>query len=46
MKALANVNPNVRQSEIDYLQARLVASQHYLSQAKLRLDSLRVIMTI
>jgi len=46
MKAFAKVNPNVRQSEIDYLQERLVASQHYLSQAKLRLDSLRVIMTI
>lgn len=46
MKALAKVNPNVRQSEIDYLQERLAASQHYLSQAKLRLDSLRVIMTI
>jgi ATP-dependent helicase HepA len=46
MKALAKVNPNVRQSEIDYLQERLTSSQHYLSQAKLRLDSLRVIMTI
>lgn len=46
MKALAKVNPNIRQSEIDYLQERLAASQHYLSQAKLRLDSLRVIMTI
>ncbi|GGY68249.1 RNA polymerase-associated protein RapA [Cellvibrio zantedeschiae] len=46
MKALAKVNPNVRQSEIDYLQERLAASQHYLSQAKLRLDSLRVIMTV
>ncbi len=46
MKALAQVNPNVRQSEIDYLQERLAASQHYLALAKLRLDSLRVIMTI
>lgn len=46
MRALAKVNPNVRQSEIDYLQERLAASQHYLSQATLRLDSLRVIMTI
>lgn len=46
MKALAKVNPNVRQSEIEYLLERLAASQHYLSQAKLRLDSLRVIMTI
>ncbi len=46
MKALAAVNPNVRQSEIDYLQECLAASLHYLSQAKLRLDSLRVIMTV
>ncbi len=46
MNALAKVNPNVRQSEIDYLQQRLAVSQQYLSQAKLRLDSLRVIMTI
>jgi ATP-dependent helicase HepA len=46
MKALAQVNPNVRESEIVYLEERLVASQHYLSLAKLRLDSLRVIMTI
>lgn len=46
MRALALVNPNVRQSEIDYLEQRLAISQHYLSQAKLRLDSLRVIMTI
>jgi len=44
MKALMEVNPGVRQSEIDYLQERLAASQHYLSQAKLRLDALRVIM--
>lgn len=46
MKALMKVNPNVRQSEIDYLQQRLAGSQHYLSQAKLRLDALRVIMII
>ncbi|MES2823848.1 MAG: RNA polymerase-associated protein RapA [Pseudomonadota bacterium] len=46
MNALAKVNPNVRQSEIDYLQQRLAISQQYLSQAKLKLDSLRVIMTI
>ncbi|HWV16889.1 MAG TPA: RNA polymerase-associated protein RapA [Cellvibrio sp.] len=46
MRALALVNPNVRQSEIDHLEQRLAASQHYLAQAKLRLDALRVIMTI
>lgn len=44
MKALMEVNPGVRQSEIDYLQERLAASQQYLAQAKLRLDALRVIM--
>jgi ATP-dependent helicase HepA len=46
MKALKDVNPNVRQEEIDYLQQRLTASQHFLSQAKIRLDALRVVMTI
>lgn len=46
MRALALVNPNVRQSEIDHLEQRLAASQHYLAQAKLRLDALRVIMTV
>jgi ATP-dependent helicase HepA len=46
MKALKAVNPNVRQEEIDYLQERLVASQQFLSQAKIRLDALRVVMTI
>lgn len=46
MQALAKVNPNVRESEIRYLQERLAASLHFLSQAQLRLDALRVIMTI
>lgn len=46
MKALKEVNPNVRQEEIDYLQQRLAASQHFLGQAKIRLDALRVVMTI
>ncbi|MFC3117081.1 RNA polymerase-associated protein RapA [Cellvibrio fontiphilus] len=46
MKALKEVNPNVRQEEIDYLAQRLAASQHFLSQAKIRLDALRVVMTI
>ncbi len=46
LQALRQVNPNVRQEEIDYLQQRLAASLHFLSMAKIRLDSLRVIMTI
>jgi ATP-dependent helicase HepA len=36
----------VRQEEIHYLQERLATSQQFLSQAKVRLDSLRVVMTI
>src|SRR5690606_31155828 len=46
MKALKAVNPNVRQEEIDYLQQHLAASQHFLGQAQIRLDALRVVMTI
>lgn len=46
LQDLRQVNPNVRQEEIDYLQERLAASTHFLSLAKIRLDSLRVIMTI
>src|SRR5690606_9039585 len=46
MKAHMQVNTTVRQSEIDYLQERPAASQHYLSQAQLRLDALRVIMIV
>lgn len=46
LKSLAKINPNVREEEINYLQQRLAASQHFLSQAKVRLDSLRVVMTI
>lgn len=46
LQALRQVNPNVRQEEIDYLQQRMAASLHFLSLAKIRLDSLRVIMTI
>ncbi len=46
LQELRQVNPNVRQEEIDYLQQRLISSTHFLSLAKIRLDSLRVIMTI
>lgn len=44
--SLAAVNSNVRQSEIDYLKQRLEVSVEYLEQAKVRLDALRVIMTV
>lgn len=44
--SLAAVNSNVRQAEIDYLNKRLELSVEYLEQAKVRLDALRVIMTV
>jgi len=46
LQALAAVNPNVRESEIHYLQERLVISLEFIAQAKVRLDSLRVVMTV
>jgi ATP-dependent helicase HepA len=46
LQALQQINPNVRPEEIEYLQQRLAASLHFLGLAKIRLDSLRVIMTI
>ncbi|MBL4827878.1 MAG: RNA polymerase-associated protein RapA [Spongiibacteraceae bacterium] len=42
LKALAAVNPNIRQDEIAYLQANLDNSQGYLQGAQLKLDALRV----
>ncbi len=46
LRALAAVNPNVRTSEIEALEQRLHDGTKYLGQAKLRLDALRVIMTV
>ncbi len=46
LRALAKVNPNVRQSEIESLQERLEVTDSHLSRAQLRLDAVRVIMTV
>ena len=46
LKSLAAVNPNVRQSEIDALEQQLADSRAHLARAQLRLDALRVIMTV
>ncbi|MDQ2075495.1 RNA polymerase-associated protein RapA [Marinimicrobium sp. ABcell2] len=46
LRALAKVNPNVRQSEIDSLQNRLETTETVLDKAQLRLDAVRVIMTV
>lgn len=44
--ALAEVNPSVRQSEIERVQHQLDESERYLSRAQLRMDAVRVIMTV
>ena len=46
LRALAEVNSNVRQSEIDDVQNRLETTDDVLSKAQLRLDAVRVIMSI
>ncbi|BFM15962.1 RNA polymerase-associated protein RapA [Maricurvus nonylphenolicus] len=44
LKALAEVNPNIRQEEIEYLQAVQAEQLNYLAQTQLRLDAVRVIV--
>ena len=42
MQALATVNPNIRQQEIDYLIAQTDELQDYLSAAQIKLEAMRV----
>ena len=42
LKALAEVNPNIRQDEIDHLVAETNQIQHYLASAHLKLEALRI----
>ena len=42
LKALAAVNPNIRQEEVAYLQQTTVSLQRYLQSAQLKLDAVRV----
>lgn len=46
LKALAKINPNIRQSEIDYLQEISTAMLESLEQADLRLDAMRLIIAV
>ena len=46
LKALARVNPNVRQDEIDHLETTTDALRHHMEKAEWRLDSLRVAVTV
>ncbi|UTW45886.1 RNA polymerase-associated protein RapA [bacterium SCSIO 12696] len=46
LQALAAVNPNIRSEEVAHLQEIIEQLQSYLSGAELRLDSLRVAITV
>ena len=46
LTALAEVNPNIRQDEIEHLKSNTELLAHYLQNAQLKLDSLRVIITV
>lgn len=43
LSALAEVNPNIRQEEIDQLVADALLLDEYLSSAQLRLDAIRIV---
>lgn len=46
LTALAEVNPNIRQDEIEHLQSSTESLAHYLENALLKLDSLRVVIAV
>lgn len=46
MQSLAEVNPNVRKAEIEFLKSALVEGQKYLSNTRLKLDAIRVIVAV
>ena len=44
LRYLAGINPNVRADEIEHLEARREALGHYIKDARVRLDALRVVV--
>ncbi|MEA1888307.1 MAG: RNA polymerase-associated protein RapA [Pseudomonadota bacterium] len=46
LKALKQINPNIRDEEIDFFEQQLTALNEVLDAASLRLDSLRVLIAI
>ncbi len=46
LKALSQINPNIRDEEIEFFEQQLAALNEVLDAASLRLDSLRVIIAI
>ncbi len=45
LRALSEVNPNIRQEEIDHLAAETDELQHYLASAQLKLEAVRLAVT-
>lgn len=46
LQALAEVNPNIRDEEIDYTRDTLEALEDYLGGAELKMDALRVVVAV
>ncbi len=46
MQALAEVNPNIRQDEIEHLQSVSADARGYIERARLKLDAIRVALTV
>ncbi|NOR19342.1 MAG: RNA polymerase-associated protein RapA [Xanthomonadales bacterium] len=46
LQALAEVNPNIRQEEIDYLKAEASDIQHHLDSTHIKLDALRLAVVV
>ncbi|WNO09765.1 RNA polymerase-associated protein RapA [Teredinibacter sp. KSP-S5-2] len=46
LQELAKVNPNIRAAEIDLLKQETEALLHYLDETQIKLDSLRVIVSV
>jgi ATP-dependent helicase HepA len=42
LRALSEVNPNIRKEEVETLESNTTALASYLEQARLKLDSIRV----
>ena len=46
LQALAKVNPNIRQEEIDHLSDETSDMQHYLDSTHIKLDALRLAVVV
>lgn len=44
LTALAKINPNVRQAELDFIQLQLTELTHYINKAQLKFEAVRLIV--